>query len=42
MSVPFNKGYPGINDKREEKQVRQILDNDENQRNVLNKILTNF
>jgi len=42
MSVPFKKGYPGINDKREEKQVRQILDNDENQRNVLNKILTNF
>ena len=42
LSVPFKNGYPGINDKREEKQVRKILEVDENQRSILKKILTNF
>ena len=42
FSVPFKRGYPGINDKREEKMVRKILQSDAEQSIVLNKILTSF
>ena len=42
LSVPFKRGYPGINDKREEKMVRKILQSDAEQSSVLNQILTSF
>jgi len=42
FSVPFKNGYPGINDEREEKIVRKILQSDQEQSNILNKILTSF
>jgi 3-deoxy-manno-octulosonate cytidylyltransferase (CMP-KDO synthetase) len=39
LGVPFEKGYPGINDYREEQMVRQILQTDLQQRSVLDKYL---
>ena len=42
LSVPFKKGYPGINDKKEERQVRKILEVDEHQQSILKKVLTRF
>jgi 3-deoxy-manno-octulosonate cytidylyltransferase (CMP-KDO synthetase) len=40
MSIPFKIGYPGINDAREEKMVRDILKTDEEQSVILTKILS--
>ena len=40
MSVRFKKGYPGINDAREEKMVRDILKTDKEQSVILSKILS--
>jgi 3-deoxy-manno-octulosonate cytidylyltransferase (CMP-KDO synthetase) len=40
LSVPFEKGYPGINDLSEEQMVRQILIKDRKQRSILDKILS--
>lgn len=42
LSVSFEKGYPGINDKREEAQVRKILKKDKEQMRILNEILNIF
>jgi 3-deoxy-manno-octulosonate cytidylyltransferase (CMP-KDO synthetase) len=39
MGVPFSAGYPGINNKREEEVVRQILRTDSRQKEVLKQIL---
>ena len=39
-SVPFEKGYPGINDLREEQMVREILKTDREQMAILRKILS--
>ena len=39
QAVKFKKGYPGINDLREEKMVRKILKTDPGQRAILEKIL---
>ena len=39
-TVIFEKGFPGINDLREEKMVRKILKTDQEQRSILEKILT--
>ena len=39
QAVKFKKGYPGINDLREEKIVRKILKTDPGQRAILEKIL---
>ena len=39
-TVIFEKGFPGINDLREEKMVRKILKTDQKQRSILEKILT--
>ena len=38
-AVPFSNGYPGINDKEEEKKVREILKMDSRQKKLLEKIL---
>ena len=35
LAVPFEKGYPGINDSREEQMVRKILQTDPMQRSIL-------
>ena len=40
MAVPFEKGYPGINDSREEILVKGILQSDPQQSSVLKKILS--
>ena len=40
QTVTFEKGYPGINDLREEQMVRKILKKDPEQRTILDKILT--
>ena len=40
LAVPFKKGYPGINDSREEQMVRQIIQKDSGQRSILKKILS--
>ena len=40
LAVPFKKGYPGINDSREEQMVRQIIRTDSGQRSILKKILS--
>jgi len=40
LAVPFKKGYPGINDSREEQMVRQIFRTDSRQRSILKKILS--
>jgi 3-deoxy-manno-octulosonate cytidylyltransferase (CMP-KDO synthetase) len=40
LGVPFEKGYPGINDYREELEVRHILQTETQQRSVLEKILS--
>ena len=39
LAVPFEKGSPGINDPREEQEVRHILQTDSGQRSILEKIL---
>ena len=39
--VRFSAGYPGINNKREEKEVRRIIRDDPNQRKILKLILDN-
>ena len=39
MSVPFQSGYPGINDTQEEKIVRDILNKDPAQKSILDRIL---
>jgi len=39
LAVPFENGNPGINDSREEQEVRQILQTDSGQRSILEKIL---
>jgi 3-deoxy-manno-octulosonate cytidylyltransferase (CMP-KDO synthetase) len=38
LAVPFEKGYPGINDSREEQMVRKILQTDPIQRSILKEI----
>ena len=40
LAVPFEKGYPGINNSREEQIVRDILQSNPLQGSVLNKILS--
>ena len=40
LAVPFEKGYPGINDLREEQMVREILKTDREQMAILRKILS--
>ena len=40
IAVPFEKGYPGINDSREEMLVKGILQSDPQQGSVLKKILS--
>ena len=40
ISVNFANGYPGINDSREEKIVRKILQSDSKQQSILKKILS--
>ena len=35
LAVPFDKGYPGINDSREEQMVRKIFQTDPMQRSIL-------
>ena len=38
LAVPFEKGYPGINDSREEQMVRKIFQTDPMQRSILKEI----
>ena len=38
LAVPFEKGYPGINDSREEKMVRNFFQTDPIQKSVLKEI----
>ena len=40
LAVNFEKGYPGINDLREEQMVREILNTDPEQRSILEKIIS--
>jgi len=40
LAVPFEKGYPGINDSREEQMVRKIFQTDPMQRSILKGIST--
>ena len=42
MGVQFSGGYPGINEPREAKIVKEILKTDDKQKKVLNKILNNY
>ena len=38
LAVPFEKGYPGINDSREEQMVRNFFQTDPIQRSILKEI----
>ena len=40
LAVNFEKGYPGINDLREEQMVREILNTDPEQRSILENIIS--
>ena len=40
LAVPFEKGYPGINDHQEEQMIREIFQKDSQQGSVLEKILS--
>ena len=40
QSVPFTSGYPGINDRREEELVKEILKTDSEQKMLLEEVLT--
>ena len=40
LAVNFEKGYPGINDLREEQMVREILNTDPEQRSILENIFS--